>query len=182
MNQDIKDIKPPIDIPSQWIFLLIILGCLVVAALIIWLVVWFLKRPRKEEKIKPTPAAPWEKAYARLESLRRENLIERVYLKPFYSELSDIIRRYLEERFSIKAPEMTTEEFLDSLRNSPVLSAAQQTILKEFLYTCDMVKFAKLQSSAAEAQRSFDLVKLLVDQTCLPAGRPACPGGRAHGN
>jgi LPS O-antigen subunit length determinant protein (WzzB/FepE family) len=170
MTQDIKDIKPPIDIPSVWTWLWILLAGVVVIALLAWLVVWFLKKPKQEKAIEIAPLSSWEKAYARLENLRLKNLMERACLKPFYIELSDIIRQYLEERFSLKAPEMTTEEFLDSLRRSPVLNDAQQQTLKEFLYISDMVKFAKLEPSAFEAQRSFNLVKLLIDQTCLPAG------------
>ncbi|MBF0489961.1 MAG: hypothetical protein HQL15_05010 [Candidatus Omnitrophica bacterium] len=165
MNSDIKDIKSPIDIPSQWMWLWIVLAAVVVLALLTWLVIWFFKRPKVEKKIEIVPLFPWERAYARLENLRLKNWMERAYLKPYYVELSDIIRHYLEERFSLKAPEMTTEEFLDSLRRSPVLNDAQQQILKEFLNMCDMVKFAKHQPSASEAQRSFDLVKLLIDQT-----------------
>ena len=175
MNPDIRDIKPPIDIPSHWLWLWIALAAVAVLALIIGLVVMFLRKPRAEQKIEAAPVAAWERAYARLENLKSSKIIERIYLKPFYIELSDIIRHYLEERFAIKAPEMTTEEFLDSLRTSPILNDIQQKTLKEFLYTCDMVKFAKLQPTIVEAQESFDLVKLLVDQTCLPAGR-------THGN
>lgn len=164
MNEDIRDIKPLMILPSHWhwdwIFLALVVIC--VAA---WLVILFLKAPPEEEKIEVVPLKPWEKAYDRLENLRLKKLIERPYLKPFYIELSDIIRRYLEERFSIKAPEMTTEEFLQSLESSPVLNEAEQSMLKEFLHMCDMVKFAKFQPSREEAQRSFDLVKLIIDQT-----------------
>jgi hypothetical protein len=162
---DIKDIKPPMDIPSQWTWLWMVLAVLAIVAILAALIILLLKRPRKEEKVESIAFTPWERAYARLNNLRLKNLMDRTYLKPFYVELSDICRHYLEERFFLKAPEMTTEEFLDSLKNSPVLTGAQQQILKEFLYTCDMVKFAKYQPSHEEAQRSFDLVKLLVDQT-----------------
>jgi hypothetical protein len=163
MNPDIKDIKPPIDIPSDFLWLWIALGVLILAALIGWLIFLFVKRPKLEEKIEVL--SPLEKAYARLENLRLKNLINRPYLKPFYSELSDIIRLYMEERFFLKAPEMTTEEFLDSLRRLPVLNDDQKEILKEFLHTCDMVKFAKHQPNVSEAQKSFDLVKSFIGQT-----------------
>ncbi len=165
MSQDIRDIKPPMDIPGHWMWLWVLLAVIFVLAFFTWFVFWFLKQPRQEKEMEVPFIAPWERAYKRLENLRLKNLIERTYLKPFYIELSDIVRRYLEERFLIKAPEMTTEEFLDSLKTSPVLNDVQRQTLKEFLYTCDMVKFAKHESSAFEAQKSFDLVKQLVDQT-----------------
>lgn len=171
MNNQILDIRPPIDIPNPWMWLWIVLGVVAILALIIWLGYQFLKRPgsfNPEEPLKIVSA--WEKAYARLENLRIKNLIERGDLKPFYSELSDIIRRYLEERFSIRAPEMTTEEFLYSLRDSTVLNDLQKQTLEGFMFTSDMVKFAKHQPTANEAQKSFDLAKQLVDSSVGPKG------------
>src|ERR1041384_8255097 len=106
MNQDIKDIKPPLDIPSQWMWVWIGLGLLLVLALVIGLVFIFLRKSRAVKQEEITPLSAWDKAYARLENLRLKKIMESSYLKPFYSELSDIIRHYLEERFSIKAPEM----------------------------------------------------------------------------
>jgi hypothetical protein len=162
---DIKDIKPPIDIPNAWIWIWWILAALIGVTLIVWLIFWFIKKPKAEKKIEFEEGAPWEKAYARLESLRSKGLMEREYLKPFYIDLSDIIRHYLEEQLSMKVSEMTTEEFLTSLKTSPVLNDSQQELLKEFLSICDMVKFAKFQPTKDEAKRSFDLAKLLVDRT-----------------
>lgn len=162
---DIKDIKPPLDIPGDFPWGWLILG--VVAVLAGVAVFLILHRRQKRSSAVPVIAqAPsWEKAYARLEQLKIKRLIERPSLKDFYSELSDIIRHYLEERFSLKAPEMTTEEFLESLKTSPVLNDVQQQMLKDFLVTCDMVKFAKHQPTSQQAQRSFDLIKTLISQT-----------------
>ena len=165
MLNEIKDIKAPIDLPTQLMWLWIILS-VVLAVLLVWLVLFLLKRPQKVVEVSVTPTSTaWEKAYSRLENLRSKNFIERQDLKPFYSELSDIIRHYLEERFLIRAPEMTTEEFLGSLKFSALLDDAQKQTLKDFLLTCDMVKFAKHESSAFEAQKIFDLAKQLIDQT-----------------
>ncbi len=165
MNMDIKDIKSPLDIPMQWMWLWIVLGVIAVVAVIICLIVLYFRRSRVQGTLQRTPLSAWEKAYARLENLRLKKIMDRHFLKPFYIELSDIIRHYLEERFLIKAPEMTTEEFLDSLKNSPALSDTQQQILRNFLSICDMVKFAQHSSSTAEAEESFNLVKSLIDQT-----------------
>ena len=165
INQEIRDIKLPIDIPSPLAWLWIALAVLAILASMAGLIIWLMKRPKKQEVMETAPVSAWDRAYARLENLKYKNLIDRQYLKPFYTELGDIIRHYLEERFLLKAPEMTTEEFLDSLKNSSVLNESQKGLLKEFLYACDMVKFAKHESDAMEAQKSFDLAKQLVDQT-----------------
>lgn len=166
MNNTIRDIRPPVDIPNQWMWLWVALATIAVVALLIWLGIRYLKRPPKPIKEKSIVSiSAWDKAYARLENLRINRLIERADLKAFYIELSDIVRHYLEERFSLKAPEMTTEEFLGSLRYSMILNDLQKETLKEFLLTCDMVKFAKHQPTVNEAQKSFDLAKALIDQT-----------------
>jgi hypothetical protein len=165
MMNDIRDVKPPVDIPGHWEWLWFVFAGVIFLFIVGYLVCWFLKRPRLTKEVELPKVSSWEKAYARLENLRSKKLMERPYLKPFYTELSSIIRRYLEERFTIKAPEMTTEEFLNSLKHSPILNESQQQILKEFLFTCDMVKFAKHESTLLEAQKSFDLAKQLVEET-----------------
>lgn len=165
MSTELKDIKLPVDIPSQLSWLWITLTVLALVVLIALVVVWYLRKPKKQAVIEVNPLTAWEKAYARLDNLKLKKLIERPSLKPFYIELSDIIRHYLEERFSLKAPEMTTEEFLESLRTMPVLNEVQKQMLEEFLRTCDMVKFAKHQPSVQEAEKSFELIKALIGQT-----------------
>ena len=172
MTNDIKDIKVPIDIPNQWEWLLIALLIILLISLGFLLWLWYSKLLKKQEIQEPLPVIPaWQKAYDRLENLKLKKLIEREDLKPFYVELSNILRHYIEERFVLKAPEMTSEEFLDSLKRSPFLDDAQKQTLKDFLFICDMVKFAKHNSSAFEAQKCFDLTKQFIDQTCLPAGK-----------
>ncbi len=160
---DIRDIRPPVETPL-WVWVLgIVLVCALAAAL------YFFLRRRKE--IVPVPAIPvparpaGDIALDQLEALQHLKYPEKGMFKPFYSTLSDIIRRYLEARFNIKAPEMTTEEFLVFAGNGSALSGEHKKILKDFLNGCDMVKFAKHQPTANEAQLNFDLAKELVLET-----------------
>ncbi len=165
MINDIKDVKAPVDLPSAFVWVWVVLAVILVTTAVVFLFLWLKKRPAQKEKTEIPVVLPWDKAYQRLENLRLRKWIEQGYFKPFYIELSDIVRHYLEDRFNIKAPEMTTEEFLSSLKNSPALDNEQQQTLKEFLFTCDMVKFAKHQPTGFDAQKSFDLAKQLIDQT-----------------
>lgn len=166
MINEIKDIRPPLEIPNQWMLLWMALALIAIVAIFVWLGIRYFKRAAPTKKTEPMVSmSAWEKAYARLENLRIKKLMERADLKAFYIELSDIVRHYLEERFALRAPEMTTEEFLGSLRLSTLLNDLQKETLKEFLLTCDMVKFAKHQPTVNEAQKSFDLAKTLIDQT-----------------
>jgi hypothetical protein len=104
-------------------------------------------------------------AYEQLERLREKNLIKGGKIKEFYSEISDIIRHYLENRFLLKAPEMTTEEFLLKVRESFPLSLSHKSLLRDFLSRCDLVKFAKYLPQEKDSDEAFEAAKNFVDQT-----------------
>ena len=163
MNE-IKDVKPPVDMPDFWWVLWLLLAILAIAAGI-----YFFLRFKKtaQEPVKPQipPLPAWEIAYQQLEALRQENLIDKGLLKEFFTKVSDITRLYMENRFNIHAPHMTTEEFLYYLGVSGHLNDSQKSSLKNFLNSCDMVKFAKYSPTVNEALVNFDLAKRLVDDT-----------------
>ena len=156
----IHDIKPPLNLPSHpfWIILGILLFLAAAG--------YFLLR-RKKNTTKPPMAiqSPWEKACQALLVLEKSSLLSQSRFKEFYSELSDIVRHYFEERFHYHAPEMTTEEFLLSLKSSDQLNSKQQETLKEFLTSCDMVKFAKYVPAVDEGKKSLQLAKQLIEET-----------------
>ncbi len=161
---DIRDVKPPIDMPVDfWWLLILLIGAAVIAGLIY--AVWH------RRQIKPASAPivvlcpSWETALERLEALRQKNYPQQRMYKPFYSNLSDIVRHYLEDRFNIRAPEMTTEEFLLFVRLSAQLKPDHKQSLKEFLNGCDLVKFAKHEPTPNEAMANFELAKKLIMET-----------------
>ena len=108
---------------------------------------------------------PWEKAYRQLEALRQDNLLDKGLFKEFFTRVADIARLYMENRFNIRAPHMSTEEFLYSLAMSGHLNNIQCAALKGFLNSCDMVKFAKYAPSVNEALKNFDCAQKLIDET-----------------
>ncbi len=114
-----------------------------------------------------TPLSPKEIAYESLKSLNAENLPAQGRIKEYYIRLSGIVRRYIEDQFNVRAPEMTTAEFLLSLKMVRWLSAGSRDALEEFLKCCDMVKFAKHASTHQEMEQSFVLVKRLIDETSV---------------
>ena len=161
---DIKDVKPPVNLPDLWWLLWLLPVLIVVAAGI-----YFFLRYRKTPQVPVAPQVPelpaWEKAYQQLEALRRENLLDKGLLKEFFTRVADIARHYMENRFNIHAPHMTTEEFLYYLGISGHLNETQKTALKEFLNSCDMVKFAKYAPTIKEALTNFDCARKLIDET-----------------
>ena len=86
-------------------------------------------------------------------------------VEPFYTRLSEVVRRYIELRYQLPAPEQTTAEFLETLRRSPLLRPAQQTILRDLLEQCDLVKFARAQPSREECGKVAALARNFVQQT-----------------
>ena len=131
--------------------------------------IYFFLRYQKSlpEPVKPpVPEIPaWEKAYQELEALRRENLLDKGLFKEFFTRVSDIARYYMEDRFKIHAPHMTTEEFLYYLGVCGHLNETQKKALQEFLNSCDMVKFAKYAPTTIEAWKNFDCAQKLIDET-----------------
>jgi hypothetical protein len=160
---DIKDVKPPVYLPDLW-WLLWLLVLIAAAAGI-----YFLFRLKKSSRLPATAQVPelpaWEKAYQQLEALRRESLLEKGLFKEFFTRVADIARHYMENRFNIRAPHMSTEEFLYYLGVAGHLNETQKTALQEFLNSCDMVKFAKYAPTVNEALKNFDSAKRLVDDT-----------------
>ena len=162
---DIRDIKPPVYFPVNHTLLFIILG-LVLLAVILFIVKTISARI-KERRLFPKapPRRPHEIAYELLEELKQKDLPRLGKFKEYYFLLSGIVRRYIEDGFSIRAPEMTTEEFLNSLKNSNFLLPEQRRLLKNFLNLSDIVKFAKYGPTEREAAASFSTVQNFVRET-----------------
>ena len=75
------------------------------------------------------------------------------------------MRRYLENRFNLHAPELTTEEFLDVAATSPDLSADQKSFLQGFLRSADQVKFARLVPDADTIAKAVSAAGDFLEQT-----------------
>jgi len=159
----IDDIEDVLEMPRQasytWVWGLVVVA--VAAAAGLWL---YLRRKRVKELVRIFRPAH-EIAYERLRALVKEDLVGAGRIKEFYERISDILRHYIEHRFSLKAPERTTEEFLAELANTDVLPAAEKQRLGEFLKHCDLVKFAKHNPTTQQIQETFDLVKDFIEKT-----------------
>ena len=76
-----------------------------------------------------------------------------------------IVRRYIEARYGLQAPELTTEEFFSRIKERSIFSAEQQQFLREFLNQCDMVKFAQVKPPAEEGDRVVRKVRTFLEET-----------------
>jgi hypothetical protein len=122
----------------------------------LWLVSWR-RRVRRR--------SAYEVARARLNRLLAARRPVDEQVDAFYVELSGIVRRYLEDRFDMRAPELTTEEFLASVGTSPDLSPDHQVLLRQFLQQADLVKFAGVRPPAEDIDRSVRAAERFLDET-----------------
>jgi len=159
---DIRDIKPPIEIPDGlvWLWWTLIAIALLVAAFLLWR--W--RRNRKTTIVLPPPIPAHIRAKQKLE--RALALI--ALPKPFVTAVSDTARAYLEERFNFHAPERTTEEFLRELAGTKLLLPEQKESLGGFLASCDLVKFAKYEPGENELRELHASAVRLVEETEPP--------------
>ena len=165
---DLDVIRPPYLFygfggPALWL-LLAFLSLLVLLAILIWL--WW---PRRQLSAK----SAYELALERLERARA--LIREDKPMPYAVMVSEAIRTYLGQRFHSPSTRRTTEEFLrlmEADRATPL--AEHRDLLREFLHSCDLVKFARYQPRLAELehvqQRARDFV--------LATKPPETPGAR----
>lgn len=158
-NGDLRAIKPPVEIPSGWLWFWLALGFVVLAALGWWLSIGWRKRRLMLPPI--LVVQPHVRARQRLQAA----LHHIGFPKQFCTLVSDALRYYLEERFGLMAPERTTEEFLVELQTSSHLNAEQKQSLAEFLQSCDLVKFAGFEPDETSLRELHDAALRLVDQT-----------------
>jgi hypothetical protein len=156
---DIRDIKPPIEISSglAWLGW----GLIVLAAAVAALLLWRWRKHRKTNIVLPPPVP----AHVRAKQKLAEALALIAQPKPFVTAVSDTARFYLEERFQFRAPERTTEEFLRELGGTKLLLPEQKESLGDFLASCDLVKFAKYEPGENELRGLHSSALRLVEET-----------------
>jgi hypothetical protein len=165
---EIKDIKPPLSLPpdrAQQLMvagLVFLLGALAIAGFFYW------KKKARKKIPAAVPVRPEEIALRELERLLADNLLARGETQIFHLRISDILRRYIENRFGLKAPERTTEEFLTELsraRSENALLSSHKMLLADFLTQCDLVKFARHEPSIAESEKTYVICRDFIEET-----------------
>ena len=143
---------------GKWIF---ISAAIVIAGIIIFLV--YFRNLRSSGRIILTP---WGIALAELSELREKLKVGKIAGETCFTSLTDIVRIYLEKRFSLHAPTQTTYEFLQDLeRSGSPLAENHKFFLKDFMTSADFVKFAKLPADIKLLDDAMDKAEKLVCET-----------------
>jgi hypothetical protein len=144
LKKDIQDVKSPIKIPLDWKW---ILQWAVVALIVIGIISYFYRRYKKNkfgmkpaEKIIKLP--PNEIALNALHKLEGQKLWQKGLIKEYHSAITEIIRRYFEDRFNLPALELTTSETVELIKQRQGTEPILETTYN-FLSNADLVKFAK---------------------------------------
>ena len=177
---DIRNVKAPLEIPRNWLLLLpwlLLIGG--ASAMVYWLYRRYQsrkKRPNERlERAEPV-RPPHEVAYEALNRLEAKRLLERGETKPYFIEVSEIVRTYLEGRYPIDALEMTTYEVLRELKRVG-LEPEVFDLFPPFFSRSDLVKFAKHRPAPEVSKEMIPMARLLVDETRIP-DRPATMGSQ----
>jgi len=117
--------------------------------------------PKIPEELKK-PA--WQVALLELENLKNSDLLERKEIKKYYIILSDIIRKYLERRYQITALDRTTQEVRGEMKRVKA-EGEVMNLVYGFLFSCDLVKFAKYIPSKEEIEQDWNEAFTIVNMT-----------------
>ena len=163
-SEDIKDVKDPLRIDLDWLFWILIITITLLVALLAYYLFKRFKKPKEEERIirRAPPVPVYIKALQSLDKLKEKKLWQQGKVKEYHSELTSIIRKYFEDRYSFHSLEMTTAQQMIVL-NRVMDNQKLIDVTGSFLANADMVKFAKfvpLPSVNEEMmQQAYDIIE-----------------------
>ncbi|MEJ7602777.1 MAG: hypothetical protein WKG01_33125 [Kofleriaceae bacterium] len=115
----------------------------------------------------------YDEAVSQLRALEDRGAPDPETADSWFVALSAIVRRYLEHRYDIRAPELTTEEFLLVATARPELGTEHRALLTNFLERCDRVKFAGYRPDAEESLATLKAARGFIEDTRLQLPRAA---------
>ena len=177
----LKDAAPPVTVMEENLWPAYIVGGLSAAALgaLLTMLVVRRLRARRGERPGPPPRPAHEVALEKLDRLGAYGFLENADNRPFYFAVSEIVREYLGGRYGFDSLELTTDELVAELRRH----AGRELVLAEtqgWLTACDLVKFAKISPTAAEARGALESAIHIVSTTRPVAAPVATSAGASE--
>jgi hypothetical protein len=166
LSKDIMDIKRPIKIPLnwKWILLLAMLALFVVGGGVYLYEKYRKRKSSLDVKKEVVKLPPHEVALKALHDLEEQRLWQKGAVKEYHSAITEIIRRYFEDRFNLPALELTTSETLDLIREQEGSKPILETTFN-FLSNADLVKFAKFTPIGSVNEEMMKQAYEIVNRT-----------------
>lgn len=169
-ESDIRDVKPPVQIEAiiplwAWLVLGGFIGLIAVG------IGWYRKRKKRPQIVPPALPIDW---MAELDKIKKMNLVEQQQYKTYYSLLSEILRRCIEAKTSVRAVEETTVEIARDLRADGVADDFVQQV-EAFLMQADMVKFAKFTPPVEVIKNAVPTVESILNVLIRPKVTEGAP-------
>lgn len=166
----IRDLAPIADFPvNPWPWILGILALLGLIAGLYYL--WKRRRESLPQTVTHVPVpkiSPIEEAISRLRTLEKEaDLQDLAQIKPFYVELTEILRVYMSRRLRINAMESTSHELihdLNRLSSGKRITPETVHLSKRVLHVADLVKFADIQPAPEVGHQAFRETRKILDE------------------
>lgn len=139
---------------------------IIICIVLICVILYLLRRYKRVGHIlpkKPEPT-PYEEAIAALSELKKKKLWEQGFEKEYFTDLTEILRKYLYRRFNINAMEMTSREIIQSLAKNPE-THDKRAYFRKILDMADFVKFAKVRPLPDDNIASFESAVRFVNET-----------------
>jgi hypothetical protein len=176
-SNTLADIKPVLDPKFDWagFFVTALLVLLVVALLVLAYILYrkYIKNKPVFEKTTPVEILPAHIiALSQLDRIKNEKAWQQGRTKEYHTDLTDVIREYIERNFNIKSMEMTSEEILEHLNTLRSTQKSAYLGLKQILQLADLVKFAKWNPATDEHELSLINAYLFVNQTKIEEVKP----------
>lgn len=163
---EIRDIKGQIKYPVTFKEVFPWLGGFILLLALVAVAIYLVVRYRRRKGLEPSPDEPaYIVALRRLEHFRNDKFWTPEKQKGFYSGVTDALKEYIEDRFGVDAPEMTTEELFSALKNRPEIAADVFESAKDLFERADFVKFAKYVASDEDNARVIPTAINLVTST-----------------
>jgi hypothetical protein len=181
LEAGVRDVKNPIWMISIWQILLAVL----VALILLFIIAWYSQKAglldlsQKHELARP----PEETAREKLKALKNSPLLESGNFKEYYIELTNILRSYLEGRYSISALDRTTSELMKELKH--ILERKDIATFRDLLERSDVIKFAKGSPDYKEIELDWNSVSDFVEKTTqafIESQKPKLKNDEGKGN
>ncbi|MFC7356067.1 DUF4381 family protein [Jejudonia soesokkakensis] len=169
-KQKMFDIKPAIEVDSPPFDYIQLLYWLVPLLLLAVLVGYLLFRRKKIKEAREEKLPPYEEAITALHQLDNSELLKHHKSKEYYSQLTDIVKRYLDREVDDTVLEKTTDELIERLQllkdgGSFDFDAENIRELQQILRRADLVKFAKMQQEEGQARADRNTIEEIINET-----------------